>query len=71
MKKVSTFEDILEAANRLSLEEQEVILDILHRRMIEKKRTELISQVRESEREYAEGLCRETTPEELIKEILP
>ena len=70
MKKVTTFEEVLEAADRLSLEEQETIMDILRRRMIDERRKELVNEVHEARKEYQGGRCREATSEEILKEIL-
>jgi len=70
MKKVKSFGEVLEAADKLSLDEQEAILDILRRRMIEQRRKELAVEIRETQREFKAGLCRETTPDEIVKEIL-
>jgi len=70
MKKVLTFEEVLEAADRLSLEEQGTIIDILHRRMIDQRRKELVKEVHEARKEFQEGRCRQATSEEILKEIL-
>jgi hypothetical protein len=70
MKKIRTFEEVLEAADRLSLEEQGTIIDILHRRMIDQRRKELIKEVHEARIEFQEGNCRPATSEEILKEIL-
>ena len=70
MKIAGKLSDVLEAADKLSLDEQELIVDVLRRRMLEKKRKELTAIVREAEKEYQEGRCREATPEEIMNEIL-
>ena len=65
-----TFGEILEAADRLSLEDQESLLDVLHRRVIDKERAELVKDVQEARKEFNEGKCRPASPDELMKEIL-
>jgi hypothetical protein len=70
MKKVSTFKEVLEAADRLSPEEQIAIVDILNRRMLEQRRKELTKEVHEARKEFQEGLYREATSEEIVKDIL-
>ena len=70
MKRITTFEEVLEAADRLSLEEQEAITDILSKRMIDQRRKEIIKEVREAQKEFHTGHCRKATPEEILKEIL-
>jgi hypothetical protein len=65
-----TFGEILEAADKLPLVQQESLVDILRRRMISHRRAELAKDVEEAEREFQEGRCSPATPEELISEIL-
>ena len=65
-----SFGDILEAAKQLPLEEKEDLIRILQNRLREQKRSDLIKDVRESEREFAQGKCQPVTPDELMKEIL-
>lgn len=69
MKQIS-FGDILEAAEQLSVEDRENLIRILQNRLREQKRADLISDVRESEQEFAQGKCQPVTPEQLMKEIL-
>jgi hypothetical protein len=70
MKKEVSFAEVLEAADNLSLDEQETIIDILYRRMIEHRRKELTQEVKEAQKEFQEGRCRPAAPAEIIKEIL-
>ena len=41
MEKVASFAEVLEAADELSLDDQESLAEILHRRVIERRRGEL------------------------------
>lgn len=70
MRKVTTFEEVLEAADRLSLEEQEAVMDIIRKRVIDERRKKIVDQVHEARKEYQEGRCREASSEQVIKEIL-
>jgi len=70
MKKLMPFAEVLDAADRLSLEEQETLIDILHRRMIEYRRKELAKEIHNAQQEFQEGHCQPTTPNEIMKEIL-
>jgi len=70
MQNTTPFVEVLEAADRLSVEEQEALVDILHRRMIEKRRAELVKDIQDAEREFQAGGCRPASPSELIKEVL-
>ena len=69
MDNMTTYAEVLDATDRLSLEEQEALVDTLHRRTIERRRAELAKDVQDARREFDQGRCRETTPSELMKEI--
>lgn len=64
------FEAVLEAADRLSLEDQESIVEILHRRVVEQRRTVLAGEIREAEEEYRAGGAESRSIQELMDEIL-
>jgi hypothetical protein len=70
MSSASPFARVLEEAANLSTEDQEAMIDILHRRIVDRRREILASEVQESRAEYDEGLCRPATPEDLAEEIL-
>lgn len=70
MKDVVTFNEVLELADKLSLEEQETLTEILQRRLIEYRRAKLAKEIQEAQQEYREGRCQPATPSELMKEIL-
>jgi len=71
MEQTKPFADALEAIEKLSLEEQETLIDIIHRRTVERGRKALAAEIQEARREFAEGRCRPASPEELMKEIKP
>jgi hypothetical protein len=66
----TTFADILEAAEHLSLEERENLIHILQNRLRDQKRADLIKDVYEAQEEFAQDRCQPVTPKELMKEIL-
>ena len=70
MENVVTFGEVLEAADRLSLEEQETLADILKRRIVERRRQEIAAGVQSAREEYEAGSCEPVTPDELMAEIL-
>ena len=63
------FGEVLEAADQLSAEEQQTLIDILHRRLSQACRRLLAAEIQEARREFAEGRCKPATPEELMREI--
>ena len=70
MAKALLFGEVLEAIDTLSLEDQETLEEILRRRIIERRRAELVQDVQEAQQEFQAGHCRPVTPEELMQEIV-
>ena len=70
MQHVILFGEIVEAADRLSLDEQESLLDILHRRIIERRRAKLAQDIQDARIELQKGNYQPTTPGEIMAEIL-
>ncbi len=66
----TTFAEILEAADQLPLEDQENLIDILQKRLRDGRRANLVKDVQEAQKEFAEGKCQPVTPEQLMEEIL-
>jgi hypothetical protein len=66
----TTFAEILEAADQLPLEDQENLIDILQNRLRDGRRANLVKDVQEAQKEFAEGKCQPVTPEQLMEEIL-
>jgi hypothetical protein len=52
------------------VEEQETLVEVLHRRLADRRRVELAADIRAGQREFAQGALRPTTPDEIMKEIL-
>jgi hypothetical protein len=65
-----TFGQVLELADALSLEEQESLVDVLQRRLSERRRAELVKAVKEARKEFKAGRCRPAAPDEIMKKIL-
>lgn len=70
MKNSLPFGEILEAADGLTLEEQETLVDILNRRVIDRRRSELAKDIQHAQQEFQDGGCRPITPDDLMGEIL-
>jgi hypothetical protein len=70
MTNAMPFGEVLEAADRLSHDEQEALIAILHRRLAEAGRQRLVDEIREAEQEFDAGKCQPMSPEELMREIL-
>ena len=63
------FADVVDAADRLTTEEKEELVAILRRRLAEEGRRRLLADVEEAKREFAAGLVKPVTADELIREI--
>lgn len=70
METIASFGEILEAADHLTVEEQESLLDILKKRLLARRRAELAKNVLEANEAFQAGKSRVVTPEELMAEIL-
>ena len=70
MPNAMPFAEVVEAVDQLSLEEQETLIAILHRRLAQAGRQRLVDEIREAEQEFEQGKCRPMTPAELMREIL-
>ena len=65
----SHLDRILDEIASLSLDEQEMLLDLLKKRHIEQKRLRIVREVRESQREHKKGLTKRGTIEDLMKDL--
>jgi hypothetical protein len=70
MEEYGVFSEVLEAADRLSLEEKEALIEVLQRRLVDERRDELVQEIAAARKEFQAGHCRESSSEELLKEIL-
>lgn len=70
MQLAISFYEVLEAADQLSLAEQESLIDILRRRMAEKRRADLVNDVQEARREFQRKQVQVATADEIMNELL-
>jgi ribosomal protein S4 len=70
MAHVMPFSDVLEAADRLSTDEQEELIAVLHRRLAHAARAQLAADIQEARQDFTQGRCSPATPDELLREIL-
>lgn len=66
---MASFSEVLDAASDLSTDEQESLLDILGRRLIERRRLELASEIEEARAEFATGKLRPASVDEIMNEV--
>jgi hypothetical protein len=65
-----SFGEVLDDAERLTQEEQEELLEILSRRIAERRRTGLARDVRSARAEWRKGECRPANLDEIMAEIV-
>jgi hypothetical protein len=70
MEKAPSFGEVLETIEQLPLEDQAELIDIVRRRIIEQRRSDLVRDVQEAQKEFKAGKARPVTPDELMAEIL-
>ena len=64
-----TFQDVLDMIESLPEEQQENLISIIRRRLIEHKREVLAERINEAREEYRLGKVRRGTVDDLMKEI--
>ena len=64
-----TLDSVLDQAEQLPLEEQILLANILHKRLVEEKRKNLIQTVKEGIAEYKAGLSHSGTVEDLFNDL--
>jgi len=65
---MTTFAEIVDAADHLSVAEQEALVDLLKRRIAERNRAALLAEVQEARAEYAAGQSGPATAREIMDE---
>jgi hypothetical protein len=63
-----TFADVVDAADKLSLDEQQALLEIIRRRITERNRAQLVRDVESSRAEHVSGRSRSATVTQILDE---
>ncbi len=66
---VSSFAQTLDAIESLPVEEQEDVLEVLQRRLAERRRAELIAIVKQSRNEFAAGRCKPASVAAIMRRV--
>jgi hypothetical protein len=69
MSKTSAFQKAIESVERLSLEDQEILLDILQKRLHQQRRTNLTQEITEIRQEFTQGQVTFGSVEQFLKEL--
>ncbi len=70
MSHAISFNELLEAADSLSLEEQESLVDVIRRRVANRRRQEITSLVVSAREEHKAGKLRPESPDEIMQSLL-
>ena len=67
---MKTFAQVLDSADELDVEEQESLVEVLQRRVAERRRETLLEAVKSARREFEGGGCRPATPKQIVTRLL-
>lgn len=67
--KTSALQQAIESVESLPIEDQEILLDILQKRLQERRRTNLYQEVREIKQEFAEGNVKFGSVDRFLAEL--
>lgn len=66
----TTFAEVLESVEMLPVDEKEMLIDIVKKRIIEDRREEMRRAIEAANAEFDAGLCKPATVDEIMHEIL-
>ncbi len=67
--KTSDFQNEIEVVEALPLEDQEILIDILAKRLRQQRRDDLLKSIAEAEQDYADGNVRRGSVADLMAEL--
>lgn len=70
MQTTVSFGEVLEASDQLSLDEQHNLIEILQRRLRERRRVIIAKNIQAAKKEFEQGDCQSVTASEIMKDIL-
>ncbi len=68
-EKISTFQQALDVVEALKPEEQEILVDIVSKRLSQQRRSELIKEVAQAKSDYEQGQVRRGSVADLLSEL--
>ena len=64
-----TLDQVLDEVMKLDYESTEMLIEIIHKRQIEKRREEIARNIRKNRSDFSKGKLKPMTAEELIKKL--
>jgi len=68
-RNIITFQEALDIVESLPESQQEDLIDLIRRRLIEQKRQKIAKGIREARKEYAKGEVKKGSVDDLMKEL--
>jgi len=65
----SLFQELIETIESLSLDDQELLIEIVRKRLIQQRRVELAAEIEEAREDYRRGEVRRGTVADLMKDL--
>ena len=66
---MTTFSDVVDAADDLSVDEQETLVEILRRRIAKRNREALVRDVADARAEFRTGQARSSSVSDIMEEL--
>jgi hypothetical protein len=64
-----SFQDLIDAVESLPLDDQSMLVELINKRIIEKRRAELVGKVREAREAFRKGEVKRGTVADLMKDL--
>jgi hypothetical protein len=64
-----SFQDLIEAVEAMPLEDQSIFVELINKRIIEKRRAELVVEVEEARKAFESGNVKRGSIRDLIKDL--
>lgn len=67
---MKTFSQVLDSIETLPADQQESLVELMQKRLAERRRLALVEAVQEARKEFKSGKCRPATPAEIMRKVL-
>jgi hypothetical protein len=64
-----SFQDLIDAVESLPLDDQSMLVELINKRITEKRRAELVAEVQDARRAFKNGEVKRGTVEDLMKDL--
>ena len=67
---MKTYGQVLDSIEALPDDQQESLVELMQKRLAERRRAALVDAVQDARREFKSGKCRPATPAEIMRKVL-